>query len=326
MKRIGLCLGGGGARGLAHLGILRIVEQEQLPVSCICGTSMGAIIGACYAANPDIRAVEDAVRTAMASSMFARLKFDILKEEKGLIKKSLFKKAQDFIRYGYIHIVEETQYALFDLKKLEEIINAVLPDIDITQTRIPFSCVATDLTNCREKVFTRGSLRQCVLASAAIPGVFPPVMIGDAYYNDGGAVSVTPVKATRAMGADLVIACDVKSKIMRWDKPEKAKEIVDRCNYITGVLLNEYHLKDADAVVAPAVKHIHWIEFDQIDFLVNEGARAMKESLLEIRAKIGLKTFLDKVRDLFSWKGSREQVAGTRDDDQPQNQPPAGLN
>jgi hypothetical protein len=113
---------------------------------------------------------------------------------------------------------------------------------------------------------------------------------------------------------------------MRWDKPEKAKEIVDRCNYITGVLLNEYHLKDADAVVAPAVKHIHWIEFDQIDFLVNEGARAMKESLLEIRAKIGLKTFLDKVRDLFSWKGSREQVAGTRDDDQPQNQPPAGLN
>lgn len=301
MKKIGLGLGGGGARGLAHLGVLKVIEQEKIPVSVIAGTSMGAIIGACYAVHPDIRSVDTIIRKALASSMFARLKFNILKEEKGLIKKSLFRKAQDFIRYGYIHIVEETQCSLFELDKLEEIINAILPDIDITQTKIPFACVATDLTNCREKIFTRGSLRRCVLASASIPGVFPPVKIGEIYYNDGGAVSVTPVRAVQVLGADIIIASDVKSMIMRWEKPEKAKEIVDRCNYITGVLLNEYHLRDADSVISPAVEHIHWIEFDQIDFLVAEGIRAATSAVVEIKVMLGVQTLMDKVKGLWRW-------------------------
>lgn len=284
---------------MAHLGLLKVFEQANIPISGIAGTSMGAIIGACYAVHLDSSVVEETIRKALASSMFARLQFNILKEEKGLIKKTLFRKAQDFIRYGYIHIVEETQHSLFDLEKLEEIINLILPDIDISETKIPFACVATDLTNCGEKIFTKGSLRQCVLASSSIPGIFPPVKIGAVHYDDGGAVSITPVKAVQVIGADFIVASDVKSMIRRWDKPEKAKEIIDRCNYITGILLNEFQLRDAAVVVSPDVKHVHWIEFDQIDFLIGAGDRAAKEAVLEINVKLGLTSLLDRIRHLF---------------------------
>jgi NTE family protein len=122
MKKIALVLGGGGARGLSHLGVLNVLEKENIPLDMIVGTSMGSIIGACYAVNPNAKEVEENVRKALAGSAFANMKLDTF-THKPDEKMSIFDKAQEFIKYGYIQIAEHTKYAILGIEKLEEIIH-----------------------------------------------------------------------------------------------------------------------------------------------------------------------------------------------------------
>jgi NTE family protein len=299
MKKVGLALGGGGARGFAHIGVLRILEREKIPIQCIAGTSMGAIIGACYAVEPDIEAILHRINKILITDLFSGMKIKVFKQDDSFLRKSFFSRAQSIIRTGYLYIVGETHHSLVGLDKLEDPINKLLPDIDISQTRIPYACVATDLTHGRMKIFTRGSLRRCVLASASIPGIFPPVEIDGIHYTDGGAVSVTPVHAAKKLGAEFIVASDVKSKIVRWEKPEKASEIMSRSNYITGVMLNELHLKDADVVITPAVKHLHWADFDKLDFIISRGEKAAEFKMLELKMKTSYNGVVSKVFDFF---------------------------
>ena len=298
MKKIALVLGGGGARGLSHIGVLNVLEKENIPIDMIVCTSMGSIVGACYAANPKAKEVETNVRKALEGSAFGNMRLNIF-AEKPENQKTIFEKAQDFIKYGYIQIAEHTKYAILEIGKLEEIIDSLIPDIDIRETKIPFSCVATDLTNGDEKVFNRGSLRKCVLASSSIPGIFPPIEIDGLYYCDGGSVNVTPVSTARNRGAGLIIAVDVKSKIVRWEKPEKAVEIVSRSNYITGVMLNNIILRDADVVIMPAIKYMHWSDFDKINLIVKEGEKAAALAIPKIRAKIEMFNITGFFKRLF---------------------------
>lgn len=303
MKKIGLALGGGGARGLTHIGILRAFERERIPIHSIAGTSMGSIIGACYAVEPDIDKIEARVKEVLAGSMFSKLRIDFLdtkKRSSGGI--NLIRKTRSFIVSGYLHFIGETQYAFMPLEKLEQFVNVLLPDIDMTETKIPYACVATDLTNGREKIFTKGSLRKSVLSSSSIPGVFPPVYIGGIYYTDGGAVNVTPVKAVKMLGGDFIIACDVKSRIVRWEEPEKASEIMSRSNYITGVLLNKFQLKEADMTISPAVRHIHWTGFDKMDFMIKKGEKATLQKMWEIKTAIKPKSLWERVFEFFKQK------------------------
>lgn len=301
MKKKALVLGGGGARGLAHIGALRVFEKEKIRFDMIVGTSMGSIIGACYAVAPNADQVEAMVRKALEGSAFAGMKLNIF-TDKPEDKKTLFDKAQDFIKYGYIHIAEHTKYSLLDIGKLEQIINDILPDIDISETKIPFYCVATDITYGQEKIFTSGSLRKAVIASSSIPGVFPPIEIDGIYYCDGGSVNVTPAPTARSLGAGIVIAVDVKSRIVKWEKPEIAKEVVSRSNYITGVILNNIALKEADIVVFPDVKQLHWSAFDKISMIIKEGEKAAMQSLPKIKARLGMFGFINFFTGLFGAK------------------------
>jgi len=299
MKKTALVLGGGGARGLSHIGVLNVLQKENIPIDMIVGTSMGSIIGACYAVNPNAKEVEANVRKALAGSAFANMKLDTF-QHKSDEKRNIFDKAQEFIKYGYIQIAEHTKYAILGIEKLEEIIHSLVPDIDIRETKIPFSCVATDLTNGDEKVFNRGSLRQCVLASSSIPGVFPPIEIDSIYYSDGGSANVTPVSTARNRGAGLIIACDVKSKIVRWStKPEKAIDIITRSNYITGVMLNNLIIRDADVLMMPDVKYLHWYDFDKINFIITEGEKAAALAIPKIKAKIEMSNIAGFFKNLF---------------------------
>jgi NTE family protein len=229
------------------------------------------------------------------------MKFNLFQDASLASKKTFLKKAREFVKNGFFHFVEQTRYSLFDREKLERVISLLLPDIDIADTTIPFACVATDLTHGKARVFTRGSLRTAVLASAAIPGIFPPVLIDGIYYNDGGAVAVTPVAAAKDLGADFVIASDVKSQVTRWEKPEKAGEIMARCHHITSILLNECHLKEADVILSPQVKLLKWYDFEKIDFLVAEGEQSVARKLWEIRARVQYRRMRNGVRRVGTW-------------------------
>jgi NTE family protein len=298
MKKTSLVLGGGGARGLAHIGVLKALEKEKIRFDMIVGTSMGSIIGAAYAVNPDAGQVEALIRSALKCSAFASMKLNLF-TEKPEDQKNIFEKAGDFIKYGYIHIAEHTKYSLLDIEKLNQIINDILPDIDMSQTKIPFYCVATDLTNSAEKVFSKGSLRKAVLASSSIPGVFPPILIDGVFYCDGGSVNVTPVSAARGLGAKVILAVDVKSQVMKWEKPEIAKEIVSRSNYVTGVILNNIALSDADIIIRPAVKQLHWSDFDKTDMIIKEGEIATAAMSPRIKARLNPLSLIERIKSIF---------------------------
>ena len=298
MKKIGLALGGGGARGLAHIGVLKVLESAKVPIHGISGISMGAILGAFYAIEPDAAKLEKSVREILSGPSFTKLRIEAL-EADSIENPGFLDKARSFIRNGYLHIVQETKPAFFTLERLEEIVCGLLPDIDISQTKIPFACVVTDLTNGAAKTFTKGSLRDCVIASSSIAGVFPPVLIDGVYYNDGGYVGSVPVRAVKELGVDFVIASDVKSKVVKVKELRRAKDVILRSEYITGALLNEYMLKEADIVIAPKVKHINWTGFNKTDFLINRGEKAALLKVVEVKAVLGYKSLVDKIKSFF---------------------------
>lgn len=301
MKKIGLALGGGGARGFAHIGIIRAFENAKVPVHCICGTSMGAIVGAAYAVDPDSRRLERNIREVMHSELFAKMKFDVLKDN-GKEKKGLLHKTKNFIRSSFIHIVEETKVSLIGLDKLEEVINFLIPDTEITETKIRFSCVATNLTLGGEKVFSKGSLRQAVLASASIPGVFPPVLIDGVYCADGGHVNNTPISGVKALGAEYSVACEVKSAPQPYERFEKARDVLFRAEYLAGLALHSLQMKEADMVISPPIKHLHWTDFDKIDMIIAKAEKEAAQKILGLRTESTAAALLRKIGRIFSLK------------------------
>ncbi len=279
-----LALGGGGARALAHIGVLKILEQNNISFDCIAGTSMGSIIGALSATGQNADTIEKTLKNYFFNIMFSKLNMQKMQDESQTASaRSLIRKAREFVKYGS----QEGGSSFLSHSMLEEMINTIIPDMDISETKIPFACVATDITNGKEKVFTKGSLRKIVLASASIPGVFPPVNIDNIWYTDGAHVNVTPVSVAKMLGADFVLASDVKSKLKTLETlPTNSKDIMNRCNFIANYLFYEILIKDADVVVEPNVKQISWSEFNKFNLMVSEGRKAAEAKLGEIKDKL----------------------------------------
>jgi NTE family protein len=177
--KIALVLGGGGARGLAHIGVLKVLEKNHLPIDIIVGTSIGALIGGFYAARTSIELIEK-----MALSV--DLKF---------VAKML---APSFSTSG-----------LVDGERVRSFLGKFLGEIKIEDMTIPFSSVATDLTTGEEVIFTSGSLVDAIMASIAIPMLFNPVHYQNRYLVDGGLVNPLPVSVAYRLGAEVIIAANV---------------------------------------------------------------------------------------------------------------------
>ncbi len=179
--RIGLALGAGSAKGLAHIGILQVLEEAGIKPEVIAGTSMGAVIGSFYASG-------------LTPSEMEKMATSITKDE---VKKLLPK------RPSLTHLV--------DNERIKKLFYRVLGDKKIEDLPIKFGCVATDILSGKEIYFTSGPVVEAILASSAIPGFFPTVKIGERYLVDGGVVDPIPVELTKRLGADFVIAVNVMS-------------------------------------------------------------------------------------------------------------------
>lgn len=284
MIKKAIALGGGGARGLAHIGVLKVLEKNGIKFDYIAGTSMGSIIGALYAVGQKPETIEKALKNYFFNILFSKMNMQKMQDENQVSSaRSLIRKAREFVKYGS----QEGGNSFLSHSMLEDMINTVIPDIDISQTLIPFACVATDITNGKERIFTKGSLRRIVLASASIPGVFPPVNIDNVWYTDGAHVNVTPVSVAKILGADFVIASDVKSKLKTLDTlPTNSRDIMNRCNFIANYLFYETLIKEADIVIEPNVKQISWSEFNKFNLMVHEGEKETKKQLDKIKKLI----------------------------------------
>lgn len=281
-KKIGLALGGGGAKGLAHIGVIKALEAAGVPIDYIAGTSMGALVGGCYAATKDVKFLED-------------LFLNVRKEDVVSVSK----------------MIRNHDGMFFRNKPITELLESHFKDVAIEHCVIPFKAVATDVKNGDEVILEKGSLVDAVRASTALPIVFKPVEVRGKLLMDGGFVNPVPADVVRNMGADFVIAVDVSS---RWvnisEEPVHLTHlysIIARALLVMEYQIARHTLEKADIVIRPAVMSFTWHSFGDAFEIIRRGEHALHAHLEEICGKTGCaiprKTVLEKFFDfLFDFK------------------------
>jgi len=250
--KIALVLGGGAARGFAHVGVIKTLETHGIHPDMVVGTSAGAVVGALYAAGYsgfDLQKVALQLDEAAIG--------DWALPDRGVIRG----------------------------EALQNFINRAVQNRPLEKLNFPFAVVATDLQSGERIVFRSGNTGIAVRASSSVPGVFQPVKIAGREYVDGGLVSPVPVRAARALGADIVIAVDISRK------PDDAKirdsvDMLLQTFAIMGRTLASYELTEADVVIRPATAAIGGSDFTARNIAILEGERAALAALEPIRARI----------------------------------------
>lgn len=255
--KIALVLGGGAARGFAHIGVIRTLEQEKIPVDLVVGTSVGSLIGAIYA--------EDRNSFELEWTAF-RLEKD------------------DLFDFGVLSTVMGMGFAKGD--KLEAWIKGHIKTADIEQLKIPFAAVATDLNWGQKVVLDRGSVARAVRASSAIPGVFQPVQHQGKILVDGGVVDNIPIAVARAKGADIVIAVDISPNVGNANITNLLGVSLQAAN-IMFALNVERSKADADVLITPAVGDVGTLDFTQKKRCMQAGILAAQQSVPAIHQAIG---------------------------------------
>lgn len=282
--KVGLALGGGGARGLAHIGVLKVLERENISIGLITGTSMGAIIGGAYALKKDISAIE---KIAEKYSKISEFNIDFSFSEKERKDKPFFlKKMSDFLKRGYMLNLELRKKYINDGEGLKKIIKDLVGDKAFTDTKIPFAAVAADLVKGEKVIIKKGKLFDALLASASIPGMFPPVILDKKILVDGGIVDVVPIEAAQSLGASFVIGVNVSQTLKKRVEFDNAVEIFFRSDSITSSELRKLQLSFADVVITPKVGRFHWSDFSKPEQCVREGEIAAQNTILELKKKL----------------------------------------
>ncbi len=254
--RIGLALGGGAARGFAHIGVIQVLEEAGIQPSLIVGTSAGSVVAALYASGKNGVALA-ALADGMDESTFADWAFP----GRGLIRGEALAK---YVRDNTL-------------------------GRSIEQMRLPLGIVATDLDNGQPILFQRGDPGVAVRASSAVPAVFQPVRIGTREYVDGGLVSPVPVRFAREMGAELVIAVDI-SALPDGNPTGDAMRMLLQTFAIMGRSINHFELRDADVLLRPKLPGVSGADFASRKRSIQAGRDAMLAALPELRARIAAKT------------------------------------
>ena len=282
MSKLGLALGGGGARGLAHIGVLKILDKEKIKVTSITGCSMGAIVGGLYAYFKNAVEVEDFVLKAIKDPKFENLGIDTFNSNRINHDKNYFDQIINYIGER-INAVKVMGYVSCFDKEITNEIYELIPDIPIESFGITFSAIATDLISGEEIHFTHGSLRKAVKASSAIPGIFPPVEIDDRLLVDGSSSESVPVGRVKEIGADRVLAVDVSRCLKTINSPKNIVDILYRTEDITSHHLSLIRLKEADLVIQPKVKQVSWADFNKASEIIKAGEIEAADNLDKIR-------------------------------------------
>jgi NTE family protein len=286
--KVGVALGGGGARGLAHLGVLCALEREQISFELLAGTSMGALVGGVYALTPRCDFAVDQFRRYLESKEFQKANPDFLREpeQETTTFKGIFHRFSTFIKKGVFYSQSLTRKAPISEEDFIQNISFLLAPVTMEKTQIPLAVVALDLKTGEEVVLREGSLQKAVGASCAIPGILPPVRMGEMLLVDGGWINRVPVGPLRKMGADFTIAVDVAEGVNESMDFETGLDIVLRTNDITQQSLSQMQMKEADIIIRPDLAGIRWSDFHRLGDCLKAGEDAAKEKADEIRSLI----------------------------------------
>ncbi len=287
-KKIGLALGGGGARGLAHIGVLSVLEKEGIMVDMIAGTSMGAVIGGAYACGIKPQELEKKVAAYLRSPDFLSSVINNLAPSNGDDATGKTKRPMLFFKLAYHRARTLFKPGAMPLYDFQSMINFFVPDMQIQETCIPFCAVATDLITGNPVVFSKGSLRDALVASSIVPGAVDPFRNGEMMLADGGITSLIPVSILKEAGIDMVIAVTVTQNTLLKTKLKTATDVVTRAGQITAYKLKDYELEQADVVIRPAIRDYHWSDFSHASQLIRDGEHAARTAVKDIRRSFPL--------------------------------------
>jgi len=275
--RIGLALGAGAARGVAHLGVLQVLDEVGISVDLIAGSSFGSFVAGCYACNPDARLVTEQSVAFAESSEFRRSKFDFIMQA-NQVEPGFINSLKSLIRKGVMYSSTLSSNGFITAEAMAFNVAQCLPDRLVEETEIPFVAVSADVRTGEEILINRGPIRSAVHASCAIPGVFRPVAAGERRLVDGACVQKIPVIPAYLMGADFVIGVDVSSGLPDMELRTGADMLI-RNSMIEGHALKNMQARMADFLIEPDVADIHWADFRNPMAAVARGAEAARKAV-----------------------------------------------
>ncbi|HDM09289.1 MAG TPA: hypothetical protein ENF92_02095 [Desulfobacteraceae bacterium] len=287
-KKIGLALGGGGARGMAHIGVLRVFEKQGIPIDIIVGTSIGALVGACYACGFDSFDLERRVDDFLNTPDFQNSAFKNIKEIQKSKKLSFTQKIQAFFKNQFILTYAMFRAGILQYEDFQAMVDFFVPDVRIEDCNPPFRAVAADIASGQAVVLSRGPLRKAVMASCAVPAAVPPVDFDGRLLCDGGVVHLVPTTVARDEGAEFVVAVSVNSDIRSSDEFYSAMDIYVRSTEIMCYHLEKCRLEKADVVIHPEVGDLHWTDFTLASDLIEFGVAATEQKIRDIRRALPL--------------------------------------
>jgi NTE family protein len=253
-KTIGLALGGGAARGLAHIGVLKVLEEEKVPVGCVAGTSAGSLIGSLFCAGFDWQKIEETGQE---------------------------------IDWGDLVSPTWPTLGMVSSAKLEKTLTRLLEDRTFEDLEVPFRAVAVDIESGEEVILERGPVARAVRASCSIPGIFEPTEIDGRLLVDGGLVNDVPTDVVRDMGSDHVVGVDLNADRVVPKKPENLIEIFYRSLNILIYNSAQRARRTSDLMVAPRLAGFAYHDLTRVDELVATGESAMRDQLAAVKKLLG---------------------------------------
>lgn len=254
--KIALVLGGGAARGFAHVGVIRVLEQEKIPIDMIIGTSVGSLIGSIYA---DTRSSFDLEVIAFKLEKDDIFDFSVFSSSTGPVKG----------------------------ERLEKFVESKVKKQNIEELSVPFVAVATNLVNGERVILDKGPVGRAVRASSSIPGVFTPVSYQNMVLVDGGVVDNVAVDVARLKGADIIIAVNIGKNVVNKD----ITNIVDITLQAVNVMsyeISKFKAQGADILIEPNVGDVGMMDFDHKEYCMRAGIQATQKLIPDLRSKIAL--------------------------------------
>ncbi|GIQ60402.1 patatin [Flavobacterium collinsii] len=271
--KIGLVLSGGGAKGFAHIGVLKVLEEAGIKIDYIGGTSMGSIIGGLYASGYNASQID---------SIFKKTNFDELindyiprssKNFYGKKNDELYAIALPFSNFR-IGIPEALSKGMYNYNLLSGLTRNVRHVRDFNQLPTPFLCIGTNIETGEEVLLNKGNLVQAMMASSAFPSLFTPIEIDGNLLVDGGVVNNYPIKEVRNLGADIIIGVDVQDDLMNRKNLKNATKILVQITNLQSIDKMKNKIKDTDVYIKPDIRDYGVISFDKGEEIIRKGEEA----------------------------------------------------
>ena len=278
---LGLALGGGGFRGVAHIGALQALHSLGVKPDIIAGTSSGSTIGAMYASTLDPFWIENRFREFMESELFFKFRSGSLID--GRNEETLLDKVTTKVKQHYMVVLGLNKSFVAKREVIQKAVNFLVPCNNFNQLKIPLEVVAIDIQSGEEIIYSKGNLKESIIQSSSIPGFFEPTLKDGKIIVDGGVSSPIPIETLKNK-VRTIMAVDITNNELKPLKSPNMIEIMRRSDIITSLKLKAKLSSEADILIRPNVAGIHWSDFEDFNKLLHSGKSAMEKVLSELKS------------------------------------------